>query len=52
MAASGSKGKSALPGCLTLSQVPTAGETAKAGADWAFVYGVSLVPPYLELMDK
>jgi hypothetical protein len=38
--------------CPTCSHVPTAGGTAKMRADWAFVSGVSLVSPYLELLDK
>ena len=51
MAGSGSKSKSAMRACPTLSHVPAAGGTAKVRADWAFVSGVSLVSPYLELIE-
>ena len=43
-----SKGKPAVRACPALSHVHlSSGETAKVRADWAFVSGVSLVPPYL-----
>ena len=50
MLGSASKGKPVLRARLTLSHVSAAGGTAKVCADWAFVSGVSLVSPYLELI--
>ena len=38
--------------CPTLSRGQRAGGTAKVCADWALVSGVSLVPPYLELIEE
>ena len=38
--------------CLTLSHTRAAGGTAQVCADWAFVSGVSPVPPYLELIEN
>jgi hypothetical protein len=38
--------------CPTLSRVRNAGGTEKVCADWAFVSGVSLVPPFLELIEE
>jgi hypothetical protein len=60
MTGSGSKIKAAyLPGvrfgrrgCPTWSRAPSAGGTAKMGADWAFVSGVSPVSPYLKLRER
>ena len=51
MAGSGSKSKPVVRARPTLSHVPTAGGTAKVRADWAFVSGVSLVSPYLRLLE-
>ena len=51
MAGSGSKSKPVVRARPTLSHVPAAGGTAKVCADWAFVSGVSLVSPYLRLLE-
>jgi hypothetical protein len=38
--------------CPGLSHLRAAGGTAKVGADWAFVSGVSPVSPDLKLIDE
>ncbi len=38
--------------CPAWSHFSDAGGTTKVCADWAFVSGVSVVPPYLELIEE
>lgn len=51
MAGSGSKNKPVVRACPTLSHVLAAGGTAKVRGKSAFVSGVSLVSPYLRLLE-